>query len=126
MGALVTITAGDVSVTAELNDSASARAVAEALPLSGSVSTWGEEIYFPVPLELPAEDDARAAMEVGELAYWPDGRSVCVFFGPTPASEPGGAPRAVGPVNPIGRVTGDVSAMRSVTDGRDIVIKRAE
>ncbi|MFP3938237.1 MAG: cyclophilin-like fold protein [Phycisphaerae bacterium] len=126
MGASVTITVGDVSVTAELNDSRSARAIGEALPLSGSVSTWGEEIYFPIPLELPAEDDARAQMEVGELAYWPDGRAVCVFFGPTPASEPGGAPRAVGPVNPVGRVTGAASALRSVNDGDDIVIKRAD
>lgn len=126
MGTAITITAGDVSVAAELSDSDSARAVAEALPLSGSVSTWGEEIYFPAPLELPTARDARAEMEVGEIAYWPDGRALCVFFGPTPASEHGGAPRAVGDVNPIGRVTGDASALRSVADGDDIILKSAD
>ncbi|MGC9453504.1 MAG: cyclophilin-like fold protein [Phycisphaerae bacterium] len=125
MGTPITITSGDVSVAAELSDSPSARAVSEALPLSGSANTWGEEIYFPVPLEMPAEDDARADMEIGELAYWPDGRAACIFFGPTPASDPGGRPRAIGPVNPIGRVTGDVSALRSVADGDDIILEPA-
>lgn len=121
----VIITAGDVSLQAELNDSRTARAVAEALPIAGTVSTWGEEIYFSVPLELPAEEDARAKTEVGELAYWPDGRALCVFFGPTPASGPDGAPKAIGPVNPVGRVRGDAAALTSVADGADITIEAA-
>jgi hypothetical protein len=125
MGTSITITAGDVSLASELNDSATARAVADALPLSGSAKTWGDEIYFSVPLELDAEPDARAEMGVGELAYWPEGRALCIFFGPTPASGPDGGPRAVGPVNPTGRLRDGVDALRSVADGTEITVAPA-
>ncbi len=126
MGISITITAGDVSLDGQLNDTATAQAVADSLPISGTVNTWGEEIYFATPLALPAEDDARAEMEIGELAYWPEGRALCVFFGPTPASGADGVPRAVGPVNPIGRVRGDATALKSVADGAEIKIEAAD
>ena len=97
---VIRIRAGDVESEAELNDSATARAIAEALPIDGRVQRWGEEIYFEIPVSVAEAEDARQDMEVGELAYWPPGSAFCIFFGPTPAST-GERPRAASNVNPV-------------------------
>ncbi len=122
MGQTITISAGSVVLEAELNDSASARAICQALPIEGSVNTWGQEIYFATPVDCPPADDARSDMEVGEVAYWPPGKAVCVFFGPTPASGKDGRPRAASEVNPIGTVRGDVTALASIADGQQVTL----
>jgi hypothetical protein len=119
----IRITAGDVSVAAELNDSPSAAAILEALPIEASGSRWGEEIYFSIPVKQGSAPDARADMEVGELAYWPPGNAFCIFFGPTPASD-GDAPRAASPVNPIGRIVDDVETLKDVPDGATVRIEK--
>jgi hypothetical protein len=98
--------------TVELNDSASARALLEKLPLDVSMSRWGDEYYGDAGLKVSEEPDARTEMQVGELAVWPDGNAVCIFFGPTPASH-GDEPRAISNVNPIGQIVGDPSALRN-------------
>ena len=89
MGQSIRITAGDVTLAAELNDSPTAAAIVEALPIEASGSRWGEEIYFSIPVEGQLAPDARADMAVGELAYWPPGNAFCIFFGLTPASDGG-------------------------------------
>ena len=81
------ITAGPVTVTAELNDSPTARLLWEALPIDGKANRWGDEIYFSIPVDADEEPDARAAVEVGEIAFWPPGNAFCIFWGPTPASR---------------------------------------
>ena len=73
----ITITAGNVSLTAELNDNSTARQIWDALPLEGRANTWGDEIYFDIPVAAPQEPDARADVEVGELGYWPVGHAFC-------------------------------------------------
>ncbi|MBC7264803.1 MAG: hypothetical protein H5T64_10690 [Chloroflexi bacterium] len=110
------ISAGDVSLPAELNESPTARRVWDALPIEGVANTWGDEIYFEIPVLAEQEPDARAEVEVGELGYWPLGRAFCIFFGPTPASTDE-RPRAYSPVNILGRVTGDATRFRTVRDG---------
>ena len=75
-----------ISFEARLNDSPTAQAIWEALPIESRVTTWGDEIYFAIPVEMPQDSDARAEVEVGELDYWPLGKAFCIFFGPTPAS----------------------------------------
>ena len=125
MGKRITIRAGGVAAEAELNDSPAAERVGNALPIEASATTWGEEIYFGIGVKCPLSDDGRENMDVGELAYWPPGEALCIFFGPTPASEPGGGPRAASAVNPIGRILGDPAALKSVTDGQTIVIEAA-
>ncbi|HID77040.1 MAG TPA: hypothetical protein EYP56_13725 [Planctomycetaceae bacterium] len=120
----IRITVEDVSLAAELNDSPTAAAVLDALPIEASGSLWGEEIYFSIPVRAELAPDARADMEVGELAYWPPGNAFCIFFGPTPAST-GPAPRAASEVNPIGRVLDDVEPLKSVPDGAVVRIERA-
>ena len=121
----VTITAGDVSLPAELNDSPTAQAVWEALPIEGSANVWGDEIYFGIPVQAEQEPDARAVVEVGELGYWPPGSAFCIFFGPTPASTDE-RPRAASPVNILGRVSGDATSFRNVRGGTPVKITRHE
>ncbi len=120
----IRILAGDVELEAKLNDSPTARAIYEALPLETAGSRWGEEIYFEIPVTLEQASDARADMEIGELGYWPPGKAFCIFFGPTPASI-GDEPRAASPVNPIGGVTGDVSGLTWVPGGAKVRFEKA-
>lgn len=125
MSGRITITAGDITAEAELNESPSARAVYDALPLTARARTWGEEIYFDTGLTLKQAEDARQDMGVGEVAYWPTGKALCVFFGPTPASGPDGAPKAAGPVNPVGRITGNATRFREVPEGAEVRVEKA-
>jgi len=121
----ITISAGDVSMAAELNDAPTARQIWEALPIEGTAHTWGDEIYFEIPVLADQEADARAEVEVGELGYWPVGHAFCVFFGPTPASTDE-RPRAYSPVNILGRVLGDATQFRTVETGTRVRIARSE
>ncbi len=120
MNAII-ISAGDVSLPAELNDSPTARQVWETLPIEGTAKTWGDEVYFEIPVVAGQGPDARAEVEVGELGYWPVGRAFCIFFGPTPASTDE-RPQAYSPVNVLGRVLGDVSRFRAVREGTRVRI----
>lgn len=118
----ISITAGKVILTAELNASATAEAVWKALPIEAHASRWGDEIYFEIPVRLDEAEDARQDMQVGELAYWPVGAAFCIFFGRTPASS-GTQPRAYSNVNPFGTIHGDAAALRGVRDGEPVRIK---
>ena len=120
----IVISAGNVSLPAELNDSPTARQVWEALPMEGTANTWGDEIYFAIPVVAAEEPDARADVAVGELGYWPVGHAFCIFFGPTPAST-GQAPRAYSPVNILGHVLGDATRFRAVRAGTRVRLARA-
>ncbi len=121
----ITITAGKIRAEAELNDSPTAEAIWRALPIEGRANTWGDEIYFEIPVEQEGAPEARAEVEVGELGYWPPGAAFCIFFGRTPASR-GDKPRAASPVNPLGRIVGDATVFRSVPDGEKVRLQAAE
>jgi hypothetical protein len=119
----ITITAGDVTMSAELNDSPTARQIWDALPIEGRANTWGDEIYFEIPIKARQEPDAREEVAVGELGYWPVGHAFCIFFGRTPASLDD-RPRAYSPVNILGRVIGDATRFRAIKDGARVAIAR--
>jgi hypothetical protein len=121
----INITAGDVSLPAELNDNPTAQRIWDSLPVEGRANVWGDEIYFGIPVKADEEPDARAEVEVGELGYWPPGNAFCIFFGPTPASIDE-RPRAASPVNILGRVLGDAALFRSVQGGTPVKIERRE
>ena len=125
MSTRITITVGQLSCLAELNDSDCAGRICQALPIRARTTTWGQEVYFDIPLACPEADDARQDVQVGELGYWPAGKAFCIFFGPTPASGPDGQPRAAGKVNPIGRVVGDAAVFQAVEDGQEVVLAAA-
>ena len=85
---IVRFKAGTVEATAFLNDSSTADKVWEALPIASEASTWGDEIYFRAPIEAE-EDDAQEVVSMGDVAFWPPGQALCLFFGPTPGSRAG-------------------------------------
>ena len=118
----IRITAGEVKVGAELNDSATAKSVSDALPIKARGNRWGEEIYFSIPVVAGLEEGARDVLEAGELGYWPSGNAFCIFFGPTPASR-GDEIRAASAVNIIGKITGDLSQLPNVPDGASVSIE---
>jgi hypothetical protein len=101
-------------LSAELADFPAARAVAAALPLSTRMSRWGEEYYGSVGREL---------MEVGEMAFWPPGKALCIFFGRTPASTDK-RPKAASAVLPIGRVTGGLEALKGMGSSVRMVFRK--
>jgi hypothetical protein len=119
----ITISAGEVSLPAELNDNPTAQQIAATLPIEGRANVWGDEIYFEIPVIAELEPDARAEVEVGELGYWPVGHAFCIFFGPTPASVDD-QPRAASPVNILGRVLGDATQFRGVPNDAVVRIER--
>ncbi|MBI2468961.1 MAG: hypothetical protein HYV62_14300 [Candidatus Rokubacteria bacterium] len=124
MGLQLRITAGSVSATASLDDSPTARAIWDALPIEAKAETWGDEIYFAIPVALK-EDGAREVVELGDLGYWPPGRAFCIFFGPTPVSR-GGEIRPASAVNVVGRVEGDPTVFRTVRAGTRLRLERVE
>ena len=121
----IRITSGTVTGDAELNEGPTAKQIWDALPITGTANTWGDEIYFAIPVVASQEAGARAQVEVGELGYWPVGHAFCIFFGSTPASTDE-RPRAYSPVNILGRVLGDATRFRAVQDGAPVRITRAE
>jgi hypothetical protein len=120
----IVIKAGNVTAEGVLNDSPTANAVWDALPLTGKANTWGDEIYFAIPVKEEIEPTAQETVEKGGLGYWPPGRAFCIFFGPTPAST-GNEIRPASAVNIIGRVEGDPVIFKKVKDGARIQIDPA-
>ena len=120
----IRITAGKVQAEAVLNESPTATKVWEALPIEERGNTWGDEIYFSIPVDAKQEKDARDLVAVGELGYWPPGTAFCIFYGRTPASTDE-RPRAASPVNIIGMVTGDATVFRTVSSGARVKLELA-
>jgi hypothetical protein len=122
---IITISVEDVKVDAAIGNNATAQKILNALPLDGRVNRWGEEIYFSIPVHAEQEPEARADVEIGELAYWPVGKAFCIFFGPTPVSVDE-KPRAYSPVNVFGRILGDASVLKNVSDNATIRVAQKQ
>ncbi|MBI0582983.1 MAG: hypothetical protein ISF22_02015 [Methanomassiliicoccus sp.] len=106
----------------ELNDSDTANAIWLAAPFDSTTNAWGDEIYFEVPVK-NALENGRKVLEAGEIAFWPEGSALCVFFGPTPVST-GKAPEAISEVSPVGRLVGDPRRFEVVGDRRKVMVRR--
>jgi len=124
MPTAIRIQAGGIVVEADLNDSATACKIAAALPIEAKVRTWGDEIYFNVPVECE-EENPREVVEMGDVGYWPPGTALCLFFGPTPVSR-GDEIRPASAVNIVGKIKSDAKVLKSVRAGTAIRIERAE
>ena len=104
--AKITITVGSEAFSATLNEKSApktVKAILDALPIESKASTWGEEIYFEIPVEM-GEENAVTVVSVGDLGYWPEGSCFCLFFGKTPMSKSEEEIIPASAVNPIGRV----------------------
>lgn len=115
---------GKLTLEAELLDTPTAHAILAALPISAAALTWGEEVYFDVPVHVPREDQARAIVVPGEIAYWPDGPAIAIGFGRTPISQ-GDETRLASPCNVFARAIGDVKALAAVKAGTKVTVSMA-
>ena len=119
----IKITAGPAEAFAQLNDSKTATAIWEALPISAKGMNWGDEIYFSIPVDLETEK-GQSVVDLGDLGYWEPGSAFCIFFGPTPSSQ-GSEIRPASPVTVFGKVEGDPKVFKQTPHGAKVTIERA-
>ena len=117
----IQIKSNQITIDAELYDTPTGEAVSAVLPITGTVNRWGGEIYFSIPVAAALELDARDVLVPGEIAFWPPGKALCIFFGTTPASRDNEC-RAASEVNVFGMVTGDPGPLWNIEDGSEIRI----
>jgi hypothetical protein len=112
---------GNIPAEMSSENPTTAELVLSALPINARVNRWGDEIYFSTPVDAD-EENGRVEVEVGSIAYWPPGKAVCIFFGPTPVSV-GSAPRAASAVNVFAKIVGDSAVFKRVRDGDEIKLE---
>jgi hypothetical protein len=120
----ITITAGKITVNAELADTALAKAVTAKLPIETRPNEWGDEFYFGIPVRSELDETATQKVKVGDIGFWPPGNAMAIFFGPTPMSS-GTDPVPASAVCLIGRITGDATLLRKASGARTIRIEKA-
>ena len=124
MATSIVIEMGGTTLRAGLSDSPAARRIADALPVTVTMSRWGEEYYGSAGLVIPEDSSARELMEVGEIAWWPPGKALCIFFGPTPASTDD-RPRAASGVLPVGKITEGIETLAGLGSRVKAVFRKA-
>jgi len=123
MPAPMRIIIADITLDGELFDTQCAKAVAGVLPIETRPDEWGDEFYFGIPVEMPLDGTATRTVKVGDVGYWPPGKALAIFFGPTPMST-GFDPVPASEVNIVGKITGDATLLRNAKGSRRIRIER--
>ena len=119
----IKITLGDLIINARLNGSATAGRIWDSLPIKSFTSTWGDEIYFQIPVKAKLEDGfSKETVEIGDLGYWPEGKCFCIFFGPTPVSHAGEI-RPASKVNIIGKLESDWQPLKKIKQDEAALIE---
>ena len=112
----ITITWAAGNCTGWLSDSSTAQSIIAALPVDSRANTWGEEVYFEIPVSAEADADASTDVDAGDICFWPPGHAIAIAFGPTPIST-GDECRLASPCNVLGRIDGDPRVLASVQSG---------
>lgn len=120
----ISIKAGSIRAEAGIIDSATSDAIWKAIPIKSTANTWGDEIYFSIPVTAGPEN-GQEVVNAGDIAYWPPRKAFCIFFGPTPASR-GSEIRAASEVNVFGKLTGDPKVFSTVRDGEIIFVEKIQ
>jgi hypothetical protein len=107
----IKITINDITLDAELFDTACAKAIVAVLPIETRSNEWGGEFYFEIPMQQGLDDTATTKVEVGDIGFWPPGNALAIFFGPTPMST-GPEPVPASEVNLVGRILGDAAILK--------------
>jgi len=111
-----------ISVTCEIlfnENPKTAEALMKALPFESRAEFWGKEIYFAVPFKTGIEK-AKAIVDYGDVAYWPEGPALCLFFGPTLSSPSPNIIKPYSPVNVIGKILGDPKILEGISEGEKL------
>ena len=111
-----------IAVTAILNTSNTSNLIWKNLPISSSTNTWGDEIYFTIPVS-DKEIDSQEIVDLGDVGFWPPGNAFCLFFGQTPLSSEGNI-KPASPVNVIGKLEGDINILKSIPSGEKVVVEK--
>lgn len=119
----IKISSGNVKIEAELYDNKTAEAIYGILPITASVNTWGDEIYFEIPIHVELDEGAKEVVSKGELGFWPSGNCFCIFFGKTPMSK-GDEIRPASAVNVFGKVIGDTNVLKRISDSVKITVEK--
>mgnify|MGYP001586047930 CR=1 FL=1 len=118
----IRIKIGKLSMDAELNDTPTAKKIAAVLPFKGGFNTWGDEIYFAIPVTAKVDEYAKEVVELGDLGYWPEGKAFCIFFGQTPMSKQGKIIPASA-VHLIGKVLGAAIQFKQVMNEHQVALE---
>jgi len=119
----ITISSAGKSIEAMLYETETAETLYKSLPIEGTVSMWGDEIFFKIPINIELASDAQEYVEIGELAYFPQSPALCIFFGQTPASTDE-RPKANSPVNIFGMVLEGLEKLNDIQEGDNIIVSK--
>jgi len=122
MEKVIKINIDDIELEASFNDTKTAETIWKALPLSAIINTWGNEIYFPIPISIDPER-GQDVVDIGDLGYWPTGNAFCIFYGRTPTSQ-GEEIRPASTVTVFGKIAGDATILKKVSGHNKITIQR--
>jgi hypothetical protein len=118
MSVKIKIATKDIVLDAELFSTATAKSIADALPIDVEPNEWGDEFYFEIPVKMPLDETSTTKVSIGDIGYWPPGNALTIFFGPTPMSK-GSEPVPASEVNIVGRINGDATILRKAKGERN-------
>ena len=110
-----------LSIEGELNDSPTSKALINSLPIEGISQIWGDEIYFSTSISKENDEWAKETVDLGDIAFWPPGNAICLFFGPTPMSK-GDEIRPASPNNVMGKIIGDLEELKTINSGDNVKV----
>ena len=120
----MSFTSGSITIDGILNETETAKKIWSSLPLDSSVNTWGDEIYFSVPIDNELEN-SKEVVDLGDIGFWPPGNAICLFFGPTPISSEGEI-RPASSVNIVGKLIGNLEELKLIKSGSGISVVKSD